>query len=111
MFKLYFNYNGWHKTKYDFSYEKENGEYDFTLRFYMLDQLVETMKYIANKHHIYYFMIVERIENTDIRTTTLRSEEDFNEFILHYNDSKVNYEDLSCIELKRLILEKQNSIK
>lgn len=105
MFKLYFNMNGWEKVN-TFVYDKE-----FTLRFYAMDQLVETMKMIASRYKRYYFMIIENAYDYDDIIATTRSEEDFNEFILHYNESKVNYEDLSCIELKRLILEKQNSIK
>lgn len=105
MFKLYFNMNGWEKVN-SFQYNE-----DLTLRFYAMDHLVQTMKMIANKYKRYYFMIIENVYDCDNVLAVTRSEEDFNEFILHYNDSKVNYEDLSCIELKRLILEKQNSIK
>lgn len=111
MFKLYFNYNGWQKAPGNYSYTKKDGTYDFTLRFYKLDQLVQTMQYIVNKYHIYYFLVIENAYDQDNILTAIRDEEQYNEFILHYNDSKVNYEDLSCVELKRLILEKQNSIK
>lgn len=106
MFRLYFNYNGWQKTERNFSYTKKDGEYDFTLRFYAIERLVQTMQYIANKYHIYYFMVIENVYDCDNIITVTRSEEDYNEFLLHYNDSKVNYEDLSCVELKKLILER-----
>ena len=98
MFKLYINLNGWENIN-NFHYDK-----DMTLRFYALDQLVETMKIIAHKYKRYYFMIIENNFEYDDCIACIRSEEEFNEFILHYNDSKVDYEDLSVMELKRLIL-------
>lgn len=103
MFKLYFNFNGWERVG-EFGFKDEKGKYDTTLRFYSEGQVIEMIKYIAKKYNRYYFMIVENVYDTDDIVACIRNEEDFNEYIQSYNTRKIDYEDMSCVDLKRLIL-------
>ena len=101
MFKLYFNYNGWeNKGMYG-----EKGEKDITLRFFNELQAVQTMKAIADKYHRYYFRLIENVYDFDDIKGDIRSEEEMNEYIQDFNNrlaehNNVNYEDMSCLELK-----------
>lgn len=89
MFKLYFNYNGWEKVGL---YYNEN-------------DVIKDMKIISNKYKRYYFMVIERIQNCDSVITSTRSEEEFNNYIEEVNQKyNKHIEDISCVELKRLIL-------
>lgn len=107
MFKLYFNYNGWeNKGMYG-----KKGEKDIELRFFNELQAVQTMKAIANKYHRYYFMLIENVYDCDDIKGVVRSEKEMNEYINNFYTrlaeyKNVKYEDMSCIELKRLILQK-----
>lgn len=109
MFKLYFNYNGWENEG---MYGKK-GEKDITLRFFDELQAVQAMEAIANKYHRYYFMLIENVYDFDDTKGVVRSEKEMYEYIKDFYTrlaeyKNVSYEDLSCVDLKRLILRGKN---
>lgn len=109
MFKLYFNYNGWeNKGMYG-----RKGEKDLTLRFFNELQAVQMMETIANKYKRYYFMLIENVYDFDDIKGVIRSKKEMYEYIQDFyirlaEYKNVSYEDLSCVELKRLILRGKN---
>ena len=108
MFKLYFNYNGWEKK----GVYGDIKDTSLTLRFFNELQAVQMMKAIADKYHRYYFMLVERLGETDDIKGCIRSEEEMNEYIQEFYERKAKFEnpvieDMSCIDLKREILRGQ----
>lgn len=94
MFKLYINAAGWQKVRTPFYNEQE---------------VAQTMTQLVNKFHTYYFMIIERIDNTDDIKAITRSEEEYIEYL---NEVKERYnpkpiDDMSCVDLKKYILDKK----
>ena len=76
-------------------------------RFFNEEQVIQTMVDIANKYHTYSFDIIEVLDNQPYLYAKTRSEEEFQELLSTYRVTK-DIPDLSCIELKRLILERAN---
>lgn len=72
-------------------------------RFYEQSDLINTMNLYSLKYNCYLFNIIEVLDNTPYLYKTIRSEEELKECT---NDFKIfnDIEDLSCVELKRLIL-------
>lgn len=94
MFKLYINIGRWVKVN--------------KVPFYTEEEVVQTMISCKNRYNNFYYMIVERIEDTDDVKVVTRSEEDFNNYIQGVQDKYSHRIDdnLSAVELKRLILER-----
>lgn len=92
MYKLYINIGRWIKVN--------------KVPFYTEEEVVQVMMSCKNKYNNFYYMIVERIEDTDVNFTITRNEEDFNNYIQGVQDKYSNRIDdnLSAVELKRLIL-------
>lgn len=95
MFKLYINIAGWQKIRIPFFTEQE---------------VVQAMMSCKNKYNNFYFMVIERLDNIDDVKVVTRSEEDFNNYIQEVQDKYSNRVDdnLSAVELKRLILKGKN---
>jgi hypothetical protein len=93
MFKLYINIAGWQKIK---------------IPFYTEQEVVQAMINCKNKYNNFYFMVIERLDNTDDVKVVTRSEEDFNNYIQEVQEKYSNRveDNLSAVELKRLILER-----
>ena len=69
--------------------------------------------YLKNKEKKqYYFMVVD--DGDKVRppvTDTIRSEEEFKEYLKAYKAQLLKEEeDMSCVELKRYILDKQKNL-
>lgn len=90
MFKLYFNYNGWEKVGF----------------YYTENDVIKDMQRIAKNYKRYYFMVIERLNNCDNIITSTRTEEEYLDYIEEVNQkyNKKQIDDMSAVELKRLIL-------
>lgn len=96
MYILYANIAGW--SKIDWSWDKKD--------------IVDKMIGYSDKKKQYYFMVVD--DGDKVRppvTDTIRSEEEFKEYLKAYKAQLLKEEeDMSCVELKRYILDKQKNL-
>ena len=65
--------------------------------------LMETMIDIANKYHIYNFDIWEVLDNQSYHYKRIYGIDEFEQTLEEYRITK-DIQDMSCVELKRLIL-------
>lgn len=65
--------------------------------------LMETMIEIANKYHIYNFDIWEVLDNQSYHYKRIYGIDEFEQTLEEYRITK-DIQDMSCVELKRLIL-------
>jgi hypothetical protein len=94
IYKLYVNIAGW--SKLDFDHDKK--------------VILDTMAYDNKKHKHTYYMIVKEDKNVGPEVDILRSQEEIDHYINAYNERK-KLDDMSCIELKRQILDMQEKSK
>ncbi len=65
--------------------------------------LMETMIDIANKYHIYNFDVWEVLDNQSYHYKRIYGIDEFEQTLEEYRITK-DIQDMSCVELKRLIL-------
>ena len=76
----------------------------FTIgRFYEQEDVINTMIMYSYKYDCYSFNIYENLDNKPYLYKTIRSKDELKECV-HMFDVIHDIEDLSCVELKRLIL-------
>lgn len=92
MFKLYGNVAGWKKI--DIATDER--------------QIISTMIDFSNKYNFYDYMIIQREQETDMIYKRIRNQEEFNSYLVEYKHRTLKpLEDMSCVDLKRLILNKK----
>ncbi len=92
MFKLYGNVAGWKKI--DIALDER--------------QIVGTMIDFSNKYNFYDYMIIQREQETDMIYKRIRNQEEFSSYLVEYKHRTLKpLEDMSCVDLKRLILNKK----
>lgn len=92
MFKLYGNVAGWKKI--DIATDER--------------QIISTMIDFSNKYNFYDYMIIQREQETDIIYKRIRNQEEFSSYLVEYKHRTLKpLEDMSCVDLKRLILNKK----
>lgn len=92
MFKLYGNVAGWKKI--DIATDER--------------QIISTMIDYSNKFNFYDYMIIQREQETDMIYKRIRNQEEFSSYLVEYKHRTLKpLEDMSCVDLKRLILNKK----
>lgn len=81
------------------------GNKSYIGRYFNEKELIEQMIDIVNKYHIYNFDIYEVLDNQSYHYRRILSKEDFEQLLYEYNTTK-DIQDMSAIELKRLILKR-----
>lgn len=92
MFKLYGNVAGWKKL--DIATDER--------------QIVSTMIDYSNKFNFYDYMIIQREQETDTIYKRIRSQEEFSSYLVEYQHRIKPLEDMSCVSLKKYILDKRD---
>lgn len=83
MYKLYGDTHGWDKLIFS-NYEEV-----------IINKMIAT----SNEYHLYHYLIIERMEDTDYIYKRIDGEEDFKNYLLDYKERKQN--DINCFKLKR----------
>ena len=92
MYKLYGNVAGWKKL--DIATDER--------------QIVSTMIDYSNKFNFYDYMIIQREQETDMIYKRIRSQEEFSSYLVEYQHRIKPLEDMSCVSLKKYILDKRD---
>lgn len=92
MFKLYGNVAGWKKI--DIATDER--------------QIVSTMIDFSNKFNFYDYMIIQREQETDMIYKRIRNQEEFSSYMVEYKHRIKPLEDMSCVNLKKYILDKRD---
>ena len=73
--------------------------------------IVDTMQICHDKFKLFDFMIILRQDNTDMIYKRTRSEEEYQEYMYEFKSRIKPLDDMSCMELKKYILNKKDSRK